>query len=197
MKESKKNSSIMNTIKFHYKAMGLNFDEIFKKTKLLLSIYKSVCWETSLRADEFYEQLQFESKRLDVALEFLMEYSCQMEKNRFIHRVSSFFQTKWLIDIITETNGHVYKYPYSGRIYADIISTCYMHYMEHTEQDMLDVLNMERTTYYSKKKEAIALIGYCIWGIVIPKYMKIYQNTENVNAITDLAENSSCKADLA
>jgi len=192
--KKKNNSSIAKTIQFHYKMMGLNYDEIFKKTKLLLSIYKSVCWETSLRADELYEQLQFESKRLDVALEFLMEYKCETDKNKFISRISSFFKTNWLIDIISEANSHVYKYPYNGRLYADIISTFYLNYSEYTEQDMLDVLNLERTNYYAKKKEAIALLGYCIWGVVIPKYIKIYQYSEddiNVDSLKELAHRAN------
>ena len=194
--KKKNNSSIAKTIQFHYKMMGLNYDEIFKKTKLLLSIYKSVCWETSLRADELYEQLQFESKRLDVALEFLMEYKCETDKNKFISRISSFFKTNWLIDIISEANSHVYKYPYNGRLYADIISTFYMNYIEHTESDMLDVLNLERTNYYAKKKEAIALLGYCIWGVVIPKYKKSYKCSDEDVEI-DIIEKSAYEANLA
>ena len=34
---------------------------------------------------------------------------------------------------------------------------------------MLEVLNMERSTYYDRKKEAILLFGLSLWGTAIPK----------------------------
>lgn len=192
-----KNTGIMKSIKFHYKMAGLNYDEVFKKTKMLLAVYKNVCWETSLRANEYHEQLQLESKRLDVALDFLMEYSCELNKNRFISQVSSFFQTKWLIDLVAEAKDHVYSYPYNGKLYADIISLYYMNGFEYTENDMLDVLNMERSNYYAKKKEATALIGFCLWGVVIPRYSKLSQSDKSEIDILNKLDKPACTADSA
>jgi hypothetical protein len=189
-----KDSKVLEYIRYLYKMGGLDYNTTFKKTKQLLSIYRSVCWETSIRANEFYEQLELENKRLDVALDFLMDYSCQMDKKRFMSRVSSFFRTKWLVDLITEAQSHVYNYPFNGRLYQDIISSLYMNTLTYTEQEMLDVLNLERTNYYAKKKEAIALVGYCIWGVVIPKYQKelSYNRIDTADP-----EKSACEAILA
>ena len=167
-----RDSKVLEYIQFLYKTAELDFNATFKKARQLLSIYKSVCWETEARANEFSEQLQLESKRLDVAMDFLMDYSCEMDKKRFLSRMSSFFQTKWLVDLVQEAQFHVYNYPFNGKLYQDIVSLLYLNVSTYTEQNMLEVLNLERTNYYSKKKEAIALFGYCVWGVVIPKCQK-------------------------
>ena len=39
---------------------------------------------------------------------------------------------------------------------------------------MLEVLNMERSSYYDKKKEAIDLFAVCLWGYTIPSMRGLF-----------------------
>jgi len=167
MRESK----TLKNIKILYGMSSLEFDVIFKKTKLLLTIYRNICWKSSERADEFFEQLHLESKRLDVALEFLMEYSCEMDKDRFMNRISSQFKTKWLIEVIDIALAHVYDYPDNGKLLKEILTLSFLDFFKYSEGEILELLNIDRSVYYTRKKEAIALIGFAVWGIVIPKYL--------------------------
>jgi len=170
-------SRTLKNIKCLYDMSSLDYDVIYKKTKLLLGIYKSVCWKSSERAGEFFEQLQLESKRLDVALEFLMEYSSELSKDRFMSRISSFFKTKWLVEVIDIALNHVYEYPDTyARTYKEIIKLAYLDFYSNNESDILDILNIDRSVYYVKKKEAVALLGFAVWGIVIPKYLPKVSN---------------------
>jgi len=167
MRESK----TLKNIKFLYGVTSLEYDVIFKKTKLLLTNYKSLCWKSSERAGEFYEQLQLESKRLDVALEFLLEYNCELSKDRFLSRISSHFKTKWLVEVIDIALAHVYDYHDHGKLHKEIIKLSYLDFFHYSESEILELLNIDRSVYYSRKKEAIALLGYAIWGLVIPQYL--------------------------
>jgi hypothetical protein len=170
---------------------NLDYDMIFKKTKLLLGIYKSVCWKSSERAGEFYEQLQLESKRLDVALEFLIDYSCDLSKDRFMTRISSFFKTKWLVEVIDIALAHVYEYPDTyAKTYKEIIQLAYLDFFTNSESDILDILNLDRSVYYVKKKEALALLGYAIWGMVIPKYLPKISHEEESDILDSLCESA-------
>ena len=38
-----------------------------------------------------------------------------------------------------------------------------------TEKELLDELNMERSVFYDRKKEAIYLFSICLFGYVIPE----------------------------
>jgi len=167
MRESK----TLKNIKLLYGMSNLDYDTIFKKTKLLLTIYKSLCWKSSERAGEFYEQLQLESKRLDVALEFLVEYNCEVSKDRFLGSISSHFKTKWLVEVIDIALSHVYDYPDNGKLHKEIIKLSYLDFFRYSESEILEELNIDRSVYYARKKEAIALLGFAVWGMVIPKYL--------------------------
>ena len=45
----------------------------------------------------------------------------------------------------------------------------YLSKFKYSEADMLEALNLERSTYYDRKKEAILVFGLALWGTVLPK----------------------------
>lgn len=47
-----------------------------------------------------------------------------------------------------------------------------------TERELLELLNMERSTFYDRKKEAIMLLGVSLWGYAIPQFKGIIQTDE-------------------
>lgn len=48
----------------------------------------------------------------------------------------------------------------------------------YTERELLELLNMERSTFYDRKKEAVMLLGVSLWGYAIPKFKGIIQIDE-------------------
>lgn len=48
---------------------------------------------------------------------------------------------------------------------------------------MLEVLNMERSSYYDRKKEAILLFGLSLWGTAIPKLKDFLESTREEEAL--------------
>ena len=68
----------------------------------------------------------------------------------------------------------IYEYPDNGKIYHEILSKQYLTVYKYTEQEMLELLNMERSTYYDKKKDAIDLLAICLWGYTIPSMRGIF-----------------------
>ena len=69
---------------------------------------------------------------------------------------------------------------YFGDQYFEILSKCYLTKWKYTESDMLDILNMERSRFYDRKKEAIYIFGLSLWGGAIPKLKTfLKENTSN------------------
>lgn len=54
-------------------------------------------------------------------------------------------------------------------MYFEILSKCYLSKFKYTESEMLELLNMERSRFYDRKKESIMLFGISLWGSAIPK----------------------------
>ncbi len=65
------------------------------------------------------------------------------------------------------------EFPHGGDTFFEIISKCYLTRWKYTEKEMLEILNMDRSRFYDKKKEAIMIFGICLFGNAIPKFRKI------------------------
>lgn len=52
----------------------------------------------------------------------------------------------------------------------EIISKCYLSRWKYTEDEMINLLNMERSRFYDRKKEAVMIFGIALWGTAIPQY---------------------------
>ncbi len=167
-----KASKTMKDIQFLIKNSGLDLDETLKRTKLILGLYPTICWVTAERANDLQERLLCQSKELDVSLEFFIEYIGRDKENEQISKIRSLFHTRWLIDIVNTALMKIKAYPIYGETYHNIISSVYTGTEKSTEQDMLSALNIDRSIYYARKKEALLLVGYCIWGDLIPSYME-------------------------
>ena len=56
-----------------------------------------------------------------------------------------------------------------GDLYHDILKLAYFDEKDMTDQDVMDELAMERSTYYRRKREAILLCGVLMWDEVREK----------------------------
>lgn len=180
----RKESKVMKHCTFMY--MGLNIDRtaVLHKTKLLLKIYRPVVWSTSNRAYQICESAEcYCGKNLESALEYLANFAPEIEQDRFSENVKSLFETQWLISLIDSTMNKIYEYPDNGKLYHEILSKQYLTVSKYSEQEMLEVLNMERSTYYDKKREAIDLFAICLWGYTIPSMRGIFAAIEEGSEI--------------
>ena len=80
----------------------------------------------------------------------------------------------------------VRDYPCRGDLYCEILSKCYLARFKYRESELLEVLGMERSTFYDRKKEAILLFGLSLWGGSIPKLRHfLVDNEENIAETVD------------
>jgi hypothetical protein len=67
--------------------------------------------------------------------------------------------------------------------YPQPYSKQYINMVKHTDAELIDTLNIERTQYYKRKKEAINLFGIILWGYIIPPIRDYLSETD----ITELS----------
>ena len=178
----RKESGVMKQCSLMFKGLNIEREAVLHKTKLLLKIYRPVVWSASNRAFEVCESAEmYCSKTMEEALEYLANYAPEFEQERFSERVRSLFETQWLIALIDHAMNKIYDYPDNGKLYHEILSKQYLTVYKYSELEMLEILCLERSTYYDKKKEAIELFAICLWGYTIPSMRGMFGvGNENV-----------------
>ena len=174
----RKDTLAAKSIRKMYEQLNLNQSDIFSKTKLLLGVYRDVVWITLSESARVNEELAYYGEELDSAFVYLELFAPDTEKQEFESRISALFENKWMVDLIDTAKAKIYDCHNNGRLYHEIISKSYLTAFRYTESELLDLLNMERSTFYDRKKEAVMLLGVSLWGYAIPYFKGIFQIEE-------------------
>lgn len=167
---------MMKNISRMYENMQLDEEQVFRKTKLLLTIYRDVVWASLKEVDNVREVCEsYYSNDLAVALTYLNDFAPTERKEDFMEKISGIFETKWMIDLIDTAMLKVYEYHDNGKLYHEILSKSYVTAYPMVEGEMLEALGMERSNYYLKKKEAVKLFGIALWGYALPRFGQIFE----------------------
>lgn len=168
----------MKNISLMYEGINLDEEQVFRKTKLLLAIYRDVVWSSIMEVDYVKEVCEaYYSNDLSLALTYLNDFAPTERKEDFIIKISGIFESKWMIDLIDTAMLKIYDYPGNGKLYHEILSKSYITAYPMTEGEMLEALCMERSNFYIKKKEAVKLFGIALWGYALPKYQQIFKES--------------------
>lgn len=156
-------------------ALRLDPKEIYTKTKALLHLYQSVVWSVKNRADNLRQEISGTyGMHLNTALMYLSDLAPKKTKTGFEASVTTLFQSKWIIELLDLSLQCVRDYPLYGETYAELLRLRFMDEIRHSDVDVSELLALERSTYYDRKKEAIMLMGLSLWGFVVPNTLDTY-----------------------
>lgn len=173
------NVQALNNIRMLCRIQRVEEKILYERSKLILSIYRDVCWSTVGRADEVHEELVcYCGSDLDSALVYLETFAPDEARECFEERIRSLFETKWIIELVENTMLRVRDYPCKGDLYCEILSKCYFTRFKYKESELLELLGIERSIFYDRKKEAIMLFGLSFWGSSIPKLRHFFEDNE-------------------
>ena len=144
----RKNSLAKNSIQMLCVMQHLDEQNLYERSKLLLSIYRNVCWTACDRAAMLREEAEYcYGRELEEGLLYLNDFAPTVDSAMVKMR----------------------DFPYSPQLYFDIVFKCYLSRFRYTEPELLETLRMERSTYYDRKKEAIKIFGLSLWGSALPQ----------------------------
>jgi hypothetical protein len=112
----------------------------------------------------------------EIALEYLQTYSPTEERAAFERKLKSLFDSRWVMELVDDAMMQVKEFPDTGDQYFEILSKCYLSSMKYPETDLLEILQMERSCYYDRKKEAVLAFGLAMWGTIIPRMKSILED---------------------
>ena len=166
----------MQFIETQAQALRLDPKEIYTKTKALLHLYQSVVWSVKNRANNLRQEISGTyGMHLNTALMYLSDLAPEKPKASFEASVTTLFQSKWIIELLDLSLQCVRDYPLYGETYAELLRLRFMDEIRRSDANVSELLALERSTYYDRKKEAIMLMGLSLWGFVVPNTLDTYR----------------------
>ena len=106
---------------------------------------------------------------LRTGLIYLQSFAPDMDLQEFEERVCCVMENRMLVDVIDRALLRLKRYPDRGELYYEILTKQFIHRFNSTEKELLDELNMERSVFYDRKREAIFLLSLCLFGYAVPE----------------------------
>ena len=146
-------------------AHNMDCTKLLTQTKLLLNCYRRVCWDAIGRCEPFGdEQGCYRDGNLTGALDYLVQFNPDADSDTFEDTIRSLFETRWMIDLVDNAMMRVKEFPDQGDTYFEIITKCYLTRFKYSEREILEIVNLERSRYYDRIKEAMMVFGISLWG---------------------------------
>lgn len=124
---SRYNTQVLSSIRMLCRMRNINEKVLYERAKLILSIYREVCWSTIDRANDVCDTLICTyGDSLDGALIYLENFAPDEARERFEERIRSLFETKWIIELVDMAMLKIREYPDKGALYCEIISKAYL-----------------------------------------------------------------------
>lgn len=153
-------------------ALGLDSNAVFHRGKRILKIYRDVVWVLSERAEELQEYAwNIGNQDIETGLCYLENFAPDIELHIFEEKVCCLVQSKMLVNIIDKALLRLKRYPDRGELYYEILTKQFIYRFNSTEKELLDELNIERSVFYDRKREAIHLFSVCLFGYSIPEVL--------------------------
>jgi len=144
-------------------------ESVYHNAVLLLRIYSSAVWNTKAAVDELLYAHSETYMSGDIeALECIVSMYESNSVRQLESKLRCVAQNKIMIDIVEKNMLHVREYPCYGELYYNILNQNFFVKYPYTESEILESLNISRSTYYRRRKEAITTFGVSMWGYILP-----------------------------
>ena len=149
------------------------FDEkVYHDAHLLLDIYSDVLWGMN----NSYTNIVRECKEIYgnssiMVLDVITEFGSDLKAKLLHEQLEDAEASKVIIEIINAAMFKLVTYPNKGERYYEILKTTYFSEKKYSENEILDILKLSRSTYFRQRKKAISLFGVILWGYVLPEFI--------------------------
>jgi hypothetical protein len=149
------------------------FDEkVYHDAHLLLDIYSDVLWGMN----NSYTNIVRECKEIYgnssiMVLDVITEFGSDLKAKLLHEQLEDTEASKVIIEIINAAMFKLVTYPNKGERYHEILKTTYFSEKKYSENEILDILKLSRSTYFRQRKKAISLFGVILWGYVLPEFI--------------------------
>ncbi len=146
----------------------------YHNAKQLVKLYRFVLWgmeNTCGQIQTLCNELGFAHVHNVLSLvqnEFADELPIKLEDE-----ARTMLFTQRLVQGVDAALAALRNYPKNGERYYDILSLKYFMSNVYTESEIIEELNISRSTLYREKKKALTVFGSILWGYLQPNNLTL------------------------
>ncbi|MGV8147309.1 MAG: hypothetical protein ACLKAK_12940 [Alkaliphilus sp.] len=163
----RKGNSVNKLVK-SIKSCDQENQKVYHDAHLLLKIYADVVWRTKEGyANVVNEQEEIYGATSLAVIEVITDFGSSMKAKLLQEQLEDIETSKVIIDIVNSAMRKLKTYPCKGMCYYNILEVTFFAESKYSETEILETLDVSRSTYYRQKKKAIALFGVVLWGYIL------------------------------
>jgi hypothetical protein len=169
MKE--KNFNALGQLSISYKNEKVINDRLLHQSRLLLEMYRRVVWGVKYSLYDLEATAEeFGSRRIQQLIDFLaFDFEREIDADKIESHLNSIASTHDLIMLIDRALMRLREYPELGEIYFELLNKKYIIKYSYSDQELMESLDLTRSTFYRYKRYATHLLGVILWGYVLPE----------------------------
>ena len=137
---------------------------IYHNTHLMLQHYRDLVWVMETIPNELKSELDIPLADLD-ALISRLDIELSLNNRRLESRLDALIKTRALVDRLNEAIGFLRTKPGDGELLYQIIYHTYIGKKTHGFYDLIELVGLSKSRYYTLRKRAITLIGVKLWSV--------------------------------
>lgn len=142
----------------------IDAEVLYNRSKFILSIYRDICWSVMGKAERIHNGIRciFDSD-LDSALIYQESFVINGVRKHFEEKIRSLFESRWMLELVDNAMIQIGEYLCREELCFEILSKCYLSLFQYRKAEMMECMELERSTYYDRKKEEVLLFGLSLW----------------------------------
>lgn len=158
-------------------------ENLIHNTEVLINLYRKIEFAVKCHLRELDEELYVtERRQLSDFIHDLINYDFNKERRRLQDRLTSADTSLCLLELMEDALLLLKSYPDNGDLYYKLLRYRYFDSYGNTNEELMEILNLSRSTYYRQKKKAIRLYASVLWALSLPKPPDNVVNTCQIKA---------------
>lgn len=173
-------------IKIGEQRRGEEHNKFYHNTRLLLKLYRNVDFFIQDRVQSL-EEYFYDSNRQDLQDMVLSV----LEIDPFVNVVKieeCLIDTNvsiLLLNLMDLALTRLENYPDKGELYAELLKLKYFNSAYKTNEEISEMLNVSRSTYYRYQNQAVIVYSNMLFGYAIPEIKKVLEEFEKLPRVAE------------
>lgn len=173
-------------IKISKQRRGEDHNKFYHNTRLLLKLYRNVDFFIQDRVQSI-EEYFYDSNRHDLQ-EVVLSV---LEVDPFVNVVKieeCLIDTNvsiLLLNLMDLALSRLENYPDKGEVYVELLKLKYFNSAYKTNEQITEMLNISRSTYYRYQNQAILAYSNMLFGYAIPEIKKVLEEFEKLPKVAE------------